>query len=236
MVNFKIVKKSEICYDVIDNIKNIIEFKGALISSCDKPDFIIVIGGDGTILTAERDYPGIPKITFRKSENGSKCIYPLDDFEKIIDCVLSKKFYIIEEPKLEVLPYNILALNEVQLHNRLPTSAVRFSVKVDDDMFHENIIGDGIIIATPFGSSGYFTSAGGYELENYIGFIYNNPYNKVKDVYTIKLNSKISVEIHRGNGLLVRDNDTNFINMYEDYKFDVQLSKEYAKFVKIKEE
>ena len=55
-----------------------------------KPDFVITYGGDGTVLYAERRYPGIPKITILPTANsaadsvGFKCMYSELDLEDII--------------------------------------------------------------------------------------------------------------------------------------------------------
>src|SRR3989344_1002650 len=38
-----------------------------------KPDFVVCYGGDGTILYAERLYPGIPKIAFRNNSICKQC-------------------------------------------------------------------------------------------------------------------------------------------------------------------
>lgn len=234
MVKFKLIMKNEWIYEIYDKIRNVINSRGELLNdeSDIRPDYIIVIGGDGSILHAERTYPNIPKITFRKSDVGSKCLYSYDNFDEVIDKVFDNEFKIIREPKL-ILSDGISALNEVQLHNKHPTSAVRFSVYVNDKMIFENIIGDGVIIATPFGSTGYFSSAGGYKFENRIGIILNNPSNGTVDPELFSLDSKIKIIIHRGYGLIILDNNPDFIDAIEGNIFYIQKSNYSAKFVKV---
>ena len=54
----------------------------------------------------------------------------------------------------------IVALNEINIHHKLPTKAIRFYIKFGKNKII-NLIGDGVIIATPFGSTGYYKSVGG---------------------------------------------------------------------------
>jgi NAD+ kinase len=204
-----------------------------------KPDYVISYGGDGTILFSEKKYPGIPKITLRSSEGGSKCNYNEFDLEDVLFKIDDNDFDIREELKLEAIFQNksYLALNEVQLHNELPIKAVRFSVEIieskesDDKILYDNIIGDGVIIATPFGSSAYYTSVGGEKFNDGIGIALNNPFNcKQKPIVTSK-DSNILIKIIRDTGLLMSDNDDKFVKLKEGDEVLVQEAPYPAKFV-----
>lgn len=201
------------------------------------PDFITVVGGDGSILYAERIYPGIPKITFRDSSIGSKCMYDLNQFEHVMGEIIDGRYELIEENKICIKQNvgDIIALNEIQLHNKNPTSAVRFSVETMGRTLYKEIIGDGVIISTSFGSSGYFKSVGGKPFESrYFGIALNNPYNYSRDYeifYSDKLNIKLI--IHRGQGLIVADNDQNFIYTGDGDEFIIEKSESTAKFVRV---
>jgi len=43
------------------------------------PDVIISFGGDGTLLSAEREYPGVPKLPIRNSQFCHKCAEHADE-------------------------------------------------------------------------------------------------------------------------------------------------------------
>ena len=55
-----------------DSIRHFIPEYGFEISE-DKPDVIVSYGGDGTLLSAERKFPGIPKLPIRDSKVCKKC-------------------------------------------------------------------------------------------------------------------------------------------------------------------
>lgn len=216
-----------------------------------KPDFVITYGGDGTVLYSERKYPGIPKITLRAGSVGFKCIYSIEDLEDILIKIDNGKYKIKEEMKLETIYQGrkYLSLNEVQLHNSSPIKAIRFSVYIEDEILFDNVIGDGIVIATPFGSSAYYSSVGGEKFDKGIGIALNNPYN-VKDkpiVIDEGFDYNINIKILRDDGLLLFDNDNNMIKVEKQLKLSekqlkpskggdniiVKRSKDTAKFVTI---
>lgn len=212
----------------------------------EKPDFVITYGGDGTILYAERQYPGIPKITLHGSEGGYRCLYLRSDLEYVLLKIEDEEYRLREELKLETQveekDYSsyFLSLNEIQLHNPSPTQAVRFSVY--EDSIHkgveplplfENITGDGVVVATPFGSTAYYSSVGGEKFSRGIGIALNNPY-KIKNNRHPRIvddSSKIIIKILRDNGLFASDNDERIINVKGGNEIIVRAAKDNAKFV-----
>lgn len=200
-----------------------------------KPDFVITYGGDGTILRSERRYPGIPKITIRGSERCSKCNYTENELEDVLIKIDNGTYKLNEEKKLETTfqGKKYLSLNEVQIHNSSPIRAIRFSIYMDSLPLFENIIGDGAIIATPFGSSAYFSSIGGEKFDKGIGIGLNNPYNvRLKPVIIDSgFEPEIYMKILRDDGLLLFDNDEHIINVKGGDEIKVQISNDTAKFV-----
>lgn len=202
-----------------------------------KPDFVITYGGDGTVLYAERKYPGIPKITIRAGSVGFKCRYSIEELEDVLIKIDSGEYKLKEEIKLETnfQGRKYLSLNEVQLHNSSPIKAVRFSVYIEDEILFENVIGDGVVIATPFGSSAYYSSVGGERFDKGIGIALNNPYNIKEKPAVIDegFDYSINIKILRDDGLLLFDNDNNMINVKGGDNIVVKRSKDTAKFVSI---
>ena len=214
-----------------------------------KPDFIITYGGDGTILHAERKYPGIPKITIlptAKPTEGSvgfKCMYSEEELEDIIIKIDNGEYILKEEIKLETnfQGRKYLSLNEVQLHNYSPIKAVIFSIYIENIALLENVIGDGVIIATPFGSSVYYSSVGVNKFNKGIGIALNNPYNVkskpevIDEGFDYDINIKILQKTSKdaNNGLLLFDNDNKMIKVKGGDSIIVKRSKDTAKFVLI---
>jgi len=226
-----------------DKIRRIIQILGMHYHDIDSgnPDFVITYGGDGTIIYGERRYPGIPKITIRGSSGGYKCLYNESDLENVISRIDSGEYKLKEEMKLETTFQGIkyLSLNEVQIHNSSPIKAVRFSVYIENDILFENVIGDGVIIATPFGSSAYYSSVGGKKFDKGIGIALNNAYNvKYKPViidegfgYCINIVILQRLPKDTNEGLLLFDNDDNIIKVRGGDNIKVEVSKNTAKFV-----
>jgi len=207
-----------------------------------KPDFVITYGGDGTVLYSERKYPGIPKITIRAGSVGFKCRYSIEELEDVLIKIDSGEYKLKEEMKLETIYQGrkYLSLNEVQLHNASPIKAIRFSVYIENEILFEKVIGDGVVIATPFGSSAYYYSVGGEKFDKGVGIALNNPYNiKEKPVVIDEgFDYSINIKILRDDGLLLFDNDSNMIKIDKQLKLSkggdnivVKRSKDTAKFV-----
>lgn len=209
-----------------------------------KPDFVITLGGDGTILFSERKYPGIPKITLRGSERGLKCNFNENELEDVLINMDIGKYKIKEETKLETTfqGKKYLSLNEVQIHNSSPIKSLRFSIYEDGKPLFENVIGDGAVIATPFGSTAYFSSIGGEKFDKGIGVGLNNLYNvedfEMKYVIlnpntnqNIDINPKIDIKILRDDGLLLFDNDENIVKIRKGDEIHIEISKNTAKFI-----
>lgn len=197
------------------------------------PDIVVSIGGDGTILLSERLYPSIPKLTIKTSNICRRCDYSSSQIIALLKMIKEGKYKIIEEPKIEAIFKNkkLVALNEIQIHNKNPSVALRFSLEINNKKY-ENLIGDGVIIATPFGSTGYYRSAGGKKFKKGIGIVLNNLYNKGKKNFIVNENSKIKIKVERENAWLIRDNDENFIDLKSADEVFVNLSKEKANFLR----
>lgn len=143
-------------------------FDGYLDFKVHKMDFMIVLGGDGTMLagvTLVRD-AGVPMLGINLGRMGF-----LASIEKgqIRDAVLKLKYgrYLIEERAMLYLESNPslfgeipFALNDCTLLKRDTSSMITIHTFVNGD-FLNSYWADGIIISTPTGSTGYSLSCGG---------------------------------------------------------------------------
>ncbi|MCK5177762.1 MAG: NAD(+)/NADH kinase [Candidatus Aenigmarchaeota archaeon] len=198
------------------------------------PDVIVCIKGDGTILFAEQMFPGIPKLTIRnKNHIGAKCIYDIDQINEVFSKLSQKKYTIKKHRKIQCIFKNhkINALNEIQIHNIITIKALRFSLiaKENDKILFEekNIIGDGCLFSTPFGSSGYFTSVGGKKFENGLGLALNNPFNKNEKAFYFNENIVFEFILDRGSAYLLSDNNPKTQTIKENEKVILNKSDEY---------
>ena len=131
-------------------------------------DIAIVFGGDGSILRAARQMGErqIPVLGVNTGRLGFLSNVRIDEIDLAMDAVAAGKVWYEKRLLLKVevdgmefgeFPY---ALNEVAIMKRDTSSMVAVEVK-RDDTFVNNYWADGLIVATPTGSTAYSLSAGG---------------------------------------------------------------------------
>ncbi len=215
-------------------LKKILLRKGFIASNY-RPDFVLCYGGDGTVLYAERIFPGIPKLVVKTTKTVRKYDYKPSQLEKILEKVKRDELRIVKESKIcaEFNKKTLTALNEVQIRACNPVRALRFSVSAGNKRFRK-LIGDGVIISTPFGSTAYYSSAGGKMFRKGIGIAFNNLHgNRIKP-FVIPSNQKVKVKIEREKAWLLIDNYEKFFELQPGDTVTVKTSKEVAKFIKVK--
>ena len=129
-----------------------------------KVDIVIVFGGDGTLLNAARKYLNyeIPILGINMGNVGFLTDIRTENFEKTIKEVLEGS-YKIEERNLVSAKFGnkqLYGLNEVVIHSGAYAQLMRYRLNVNDKVVYEQR-SDGLIIATPTGSTAYALSAGG---------------------------------------------------------------------------
>ena len=131
--------------------------------------FAIVLGGDGTVLSACRQLSPchIPLLTVNTGHMGFLTETYLSHLDEAVDRLLSLDFEVEERSMLAVrvfrnqaLLWEALSLNEMVLHREPLTSMCHFEVQIGEHA-PVDVAADGIIISTPTGSTAYSLSAGG---------------------------------------------------------------------------
>ena len=151
------MKRVMVLGDRADGIERLAREKGLEVVS-KNPDVILTYGGDGLLLGSERQWPGVPKLPLRNSRHGKKC--EPHQIEEALDRVIAGDLHLRRHLKIraEARGEARVGLNDVLVHNSRPTSSVRYRVWIDDREFSEEIVGDGVVVATPFGSTAYYRS------------------------------------------------------------------------------
>jgi NAD+ kinase len=222
--------------------KKIQEFKSSLNEfsleySEENPELVICYGGDGTFLIAERVFPGIPKIFIKGSEISNKG--EEIDIKNAINNYLNKSYKIEKIKKLKAVQKGIferrelLGVNDIVIRNTLPTEAIRFKLKINGKEIEEEFIGDGIVVSTHFGSGGYFSSITGKEFKEGIGLAFNNVKGNGKELYFPE-NAKIEIIITRGPGVLVADNNRDYVNLEKEDRIIIHQIEDFAQRIIIK--
>ena len=135
-----------------------------------KADLIIVIGGDGNMLGMARYFAPhqVPLIGINRGNLGFLTdIAPQFAFEQLYSCLEKGEYELEERFLLEAIVErngkkiaSSKALNEVVIHPSQVTRTIEFEVYIDGK-FAFTQLSDGLIIATPTGSTAYSLSAGG---------------------------------------------------------------------------
>jgi NAD kinase len=214
-------------------IASLLKKRGHTISQT--PDLVVSIGGDGTFLLAERKYPGVPKLQVRKDSICKTCVVEADHFEHLLPLLEKGKYYIESVPLVEasVGKKKLVALNEVQIHNDVPVQAIRFSLDINGRIFNNRIVADGLVVATPFGSTAYYYSVGGEPFKKGFGVGFNNPHTRMKS-FVVSDSSRIVAKLIRGPSTLYADNILEGIKVKEGQSVIIKKSEKVAKIVKIK--
>lgn len=155
-------------------VKNAVKFKKPYIAFSDhreiknKVSFVFSIGGDGTLLntvTLVKD-SGIPVMGINTGRLGFLASISKEDVPAAVDDVLNKKFIIEKRSLIELKTKNNLfgkfnyALNELTVMKKDSSSMISINVYLNKDYLN-SYWADGLIVATPTGSTAYSLSCGG---------------------------------------------------------------------------
>lgn len=189
-----------------------------------EPDVIISYGGDGTLLSSERQFPCIPKLPLRNSQVCNKC--PNHEDEIVLEKLKSSKLKLEEYKKLEteISSEKYYALNDFVIRNSDTTHTIRFKTSFTDKL----LIGDGVVISTSFGSTGYFKSITQENFEEGFGVAFNNTTEKINPLF-LKEQQVFNFSLTRGNATLSFDNSPDIFTLVEGSELIFKLSDQIAK-------
>ena len=133
-------------------------------------DMLVSIGGDGTILRAAalvRD-SGVPILGINAGRLGFLATVQKDNIAEFLQFIIEKKYSLSKRTQLSLTttPENEsiqeinFALNEISVSRKETTSMITVETYLNGE-FLNSYWADGLIIATPTGSTGYSLSCGG---------------------------------------------------------------------------
>jgi NAD+ kinase len=204
----------------------------------DPGDVIICYGGDGTLLSAELKWPNIPKIPLRNSRRGFRCIS--DPPDQVIAQLVENTLIPTEHLKLECQithadssrsTRNLLAINEFTVHMGHVNAAVRFKIWFDEEPFGDSsdaeIIGDGFMVSTPFGSTAYFNEITRGTFWSGIGVAFMYAREKTNHV-VLPEDVMVRAEITRGPAILAYDNAEEYVELAQGDRLHIKRFPEPA--------
>lgn len=222
---FETVKHSD---EVYQALKTSFEFlkNNNDISYCEnanEADFIISFGGDGTLLDCFQKFPSKKIIPIR---DYNQCSHHLNLIPQINELFVEDSYEY--KDILLINSSNSLygnGLSEFIIRNEDLSKAIRFDILINEKMYAKNCIGDGIILSTSLGSTGYFKNITRMFFTQGMGIAFlNNAQNLVNMILTE--DTKVSIVLKRGDAKSALDHHR--FGFPENTKIDISFAKEKA--------
>lgn len=211
--------------------------------SDERIDFALSVGGDGTFLTTASlvGHLDIPILGINCGHLGYLAEVQTKNIDLVLDQLINNGYTIEQRRVLEVScqqdgkiasPY---ALNEVAILKSGLSSMITVDVTLNGEFLH-NYKADGLLVATPTGSTAYNLSVGGPLLDPHVNAIILTP------VATHSLNirplvvlddSKIDVKISSRNGSYMLSVDGRSQVLNQDIQLHIERSTRTIKIVRV---
>jgi NAD+ kinase len=190
-------------------------------------ELIVTHGGDGALLGAEREFPGVPKLPLRDAATARPC--PAHDARRRLEKFLAERPEPVRLPKLSgsFEGHVIYGINDVFLHRALPTSALRYRVRIDGEPYGDEIVGDGVGLSSVHGSTAYYRSITHSIFRVGVGLSFSNSTEEV-DHMVLDAASAVTIRVTRGPAVLVADNTPRGIDVAEGGVVTMRQTGEYA--------
>jgi len=135
---------------------------------CQESDFLVSLGGDGTLLSLVRRSYGYnkPVLGINAGNLGFLADIKIDEVEQFLDTMLKGDYRIDDRMMIEGYvrsgkeDKNFYAFNDVVITRSTISKMAMIDASIDGEWFN-TYSGDGLIIATPTGSTAYSMAAGG---------------------------------------------------------------------------
>lgn len=145
-------------------------------------EIVVVLGGDGTLLGVARAFGDNqrPLLGINLGKLGYLAEFSPKDTDQIIALIKSDRMVVSERLMLEAEmdeqgnKFHTLAVNDVVLQAGQPFRMIEIAISIDGEEL-TSVRGDGVIIATPTGSTGHNISAGGPVVDPLLSAIVFSP-------------------------------------------------------------
>jgi NAD+ kinase len=233
----------------VETLHRIAEEEGfQIVDHHEDASIIVSIGGDGAFLQAVRKtgfrqdciYTGIT----REGQSGLYCDFNIDNFDDMLhslhhDELEVRRFPIIKTQVNDGIGF--YCLNEVTIRSTIVKTIV-IDVSIDGQHF-ETFRGDGLIVATPTGSTGYTKSANGAVIDpltacyqvSEIASLNNNQYRTLGSSFILNKNRKLQLDIIQdGNDHPIISLDNEALPIRKTQSIEVLMDDKVIKTVKLK--
>ncbi len=190
-------------------------------------DLAIAVGGDGTLLGVARIAAthGVPLVGVNLGTLGFLTDVPKDELSELINAILDGRY--TEEKRLmldaevkrdDEIVFDAVALNDVVISRGAMGTMIEFAVAVDGEFIY-SLRADGLIVATPTGSTAYALSSGGPILHPTlpaISLVPISPHTLSNRPIAIASTSEVRVKLIRGTNARVNFDVQSFFDPRSD--------------------
>ena len=248
---FKSLDKHQLDYDVdsqsFDLISKLDNYNGDFNFSkveklSNEYDFVISIGGDGTILRSANEIGelSIPIIGLNKGRLGFLANSPIEIIDSIIEKITNSNYRISERTIIQVEfdGKTKNALNEISISRKNTTSLITIDTKLNNQYLN-TYWADGLIISTPTGSTGYSLSCGGPiimpDSKNLV-LTPIAPHNLNARPLVISDNKQIEISINGRENEYFVSADSQIFSVNIDSKINISKAPYFLKMVEFEED
>lgn len=204
-------------------------------------DVLFILGGDGTILRAVHKYVkyGTLFAGINIGHLGFMSEIDIVEIDAFISLLLRGKYIVDRRSMLEatVTPHKkkLTALNDFIIARKNRTKIISLNLYINDTLA-ENYKGDGLIVATPTGSTAYSLSAGGPIVSPNMDCMIVTPicpHSLYARSIVIKNSDIIKVESYSTEGgMFISDDGNEGIEIVDNDKVTINVSNLTASFVR----
>lgn len=204
---------------------------------CEKVDFLICIGGDGTLLSvARRAYKyNKPVLGINLGNLGFLTDINMDYFPEFLKDLEQNKYSIDDRMMIEG-NYKLdrfVALNDIVITRKSISSMLRVSAKIDGKPFN-SYYGDGVIISSPTGSTAYNLSAGGpivYPLAETFIVTAIASHSLTQRPLVMPANFEIEFKVKESSGAVIIVDGQDIYEIEDDESVKIKIASQKAKML-----
>lgn len=208
-------------------------------------DIVVAFGGDGTILSTANDVgeSGVPILGVNMGGLGFLAEVIVEELQETVDILINKRYSILERMLLQVTvcekndTKDFTALNDVVIDKGTTPRLIMVDVMVDQ-AYLNTYRSDGIIVATPTGSTAYSLSAGGPLLVPTMDAIIVTPicpHSLTVRPIVLSDKSRLKVSVrHQKNPVQINIDGQNRFTLYCDDWLEIKRARHSIKWLSTK--
>lgn len=193
-------------FQITGQLRELIEKEGAAcVNEPSAADCILVLGGDGTLIRAAREYYtcGVPLLGINIGTLGYLAEVELQNLVSAVHQLVEDDNVIEDRMMLRGILNDTMedvALNDIVITRQGALRVIEFNIYVNGELLN-TYHADGVIISTPTGSTGYCMSAGGPIVEPTAAMIVITPIcSHALNTRSIVLSAEDTIVLEIGEG------------------------------------